>query len=186
MDGSAETGHERLSRSMCRRLVDLGETVPPCEIGDLWVFPPLDEPRGTEEFVLFTRMGENGDRRVYSSRVPPSEEERRELPGPSGYTPERRREMANRREGDEAGGGPEGPDQRVTEHGSMPEGRLAGLIQRFRRRLEDDRAPLHLRIDGSRERWTRLVRPASRNGDGAGDHDTPRSDGDGARSTDAG
>lgn len=169
MDGSAEDGRERLSDEVSRRLHDLEDTVPPSEIDELWVFPPLDEPDGTAEFVLFTRLGDNGTRRLYSSRVPPSDEERRELPGPSGYTREREREMANRRNGDEGDGEEEaGADQRVTEHGTMPQGRLPGLVQRFRRRLEEDRAPVHLRIDGSRQRWIELVRPASRNGDGTG------------------
>lgn len=167
MDGSAEDGHERLSDELSRRLHDLEETVPPSEIGELWVFPPLEEPEGTEEFVLFTRLGDNGTRRLYSSRVPPSDEERRELPGPSGYTRERDREMANRRNGDRGDERREPPEQRVTEHGAMPEGRLPGLVQRFRRRLEEDRAPVHLRIDGSRERWLQLVGAASRNGNGA-------------------
>lgn len=174
MDGSAEDGPERLSEAMSRRLHELEETVPPSEIGEVWVFPPLDEPEGTEEFVLFTRLGENGTRRLYSSRVPPSDEERRRLPGPSGYTLQPEREMANRRSRDgSAGGDGADPDQRITEHGAMPGRRLPRLVQRFRRRLEEDRAPVHLRIDGSRERWARLVRPTSGNGDGTNDSPLP-------------
>lgn len=175
MDGSAEDGHERLSEAMSRRLRELEETVPPSEVGELWVFPPLDEPEGTEEFVLFTRLGDNGTRRLYSSRVPPSDEVRRELPGPSGYTRQAEREMANQGSRDgRAGAEDGGADQQVTEHGAMPERRLPGLVERFRRRLEEDRAPVHLRIDGSRERWAQLVRPASGNGDGTNDPIPPR------------
>lgn len=169
MDGAAEDGRGRLTVEVSRRLRELESLVPPSEIGELWVFPPLDEPEGTAEFVLFTRLGDNGTRRLYSARIPPSGEERRSLPGPSGRRREREREMANRRNGDGDAGEAEAPDQRVTEHGAMPAGRLPGLVQRFRRRLEEDRAPVHRRIGGSRERWVEFVRPESSNGGGPED-----------------
>lgn len=157
MDGSAGKGDGRLTEEVGRRLRELEGTVPPTEIGELWVFPPLDEPEASHEFVLFTRFGDNGTRRLYSARVPPDPEEHRELPGPGGYSREPDREMANRRNGDGNGTEPEVPEQRVTEHGAMPAGRLPGLVQRFRRRLGDDRAPVHVEIDGSRERWLELL-----------------------------
>lgn len=168
MDGTAEHGHERLTEEVGRRLMELEGTIPPTEIGELWVFPPLEEPEGSREFVLFTRFGDNGTRRLYSARIPPSQEERRELPGPDGYTRERDREMANRRNGDGEEGGDEPPEQRITEHGEIPAGRLPGLVQRFRRRLGDDRVPVHIEVDGSRERWVEFLGPVATGGDGAG------------------
>ena len=167
MDGTAEHGHERLTEEVGRRLLELEGVIPPSEIGELWVFPPLEEPEGSREFVLFTRFGDNGTRRLYSARVPPSQEERRELPGPDGYTRERDREMANRRNGDGDASSGEVPEQRITEHGEIPAGRLPGLVQRFRRRLGDDRVPVHVELDGSRERWLELLGPVATNGDGA-------------------
>lgn len=175
MDGSAENVDERLTEEVSLRLRQLQTRVPPTEIGELWVFPPLDEPEGTREFVLFTRFGDNGTRRLYSARIPPSDEEHRELPGPSGYTREREREMANRRNGD-GGDDREVPEQRITEHGAMPAGRLPGLVQRFRRRLGDDRTPIHLEIGGSRDRWLELFGAPAENGNGAapaGNGDVP-------------
>lgn len=163
MDGSAEGGHERLNGEVGRRLVELGGVVPPSEIGELWVFPPLEEAEGSREFVLFTRFGDNGTRRLYSARVPPSREERRELPSPDGYTRERRPEMANRDDGD-GEAGEELPDQRITEHGAIPAGRLPELVQRFRRRLGDGGVPVHLEVDGSRDRWTEMIGEATANG----------------------
>lgn len=165
MDGCGEGGGGSLSDEVCRRLRDLEGEIPPTEIGELWVFPPLEEPDGSREFVLFTRYGDNGTRRLYSARVPPPDgEERRELPGPSGYTRERDRVMANRR--DDNGSEPqELPEQRITEHGSMPAGRLPALVKRFRRRLGDDRAPLHLEIGGREERWVEAVRAPTSEGD---------------------
>lgn len=174
MDASPEHGHERLTDEVNRRLLQLEGEIPPSEIGELWVFPPLEEPEGSREFVLFTRFGDNGTRRLYSARVPPSQEEHRELPGPDGYTREREREMANRRNGDgDADGLDELPDQRITEHGAIPAGRLPGLVQRFRRRLGDDRAPVHLEVDGSRERWLELIEPHSANGDARSNGEVP-------------
>lgn len=177
MDGTGEHGHERLSDEVGRRLIELEGVIPPSEIGELWVFPPLEEPEDSREFVLFTRFGDNGTRRLYSARVPPpTPEERRELPGPDGYTRERDREMANRRNGDGADGEDDLPEQRITEHGAIPAGRLPGLVQRFRRRLGEDRVPVHVEVDGSRERWVELLGSlaadgaagldAARNGDG--------------------
>lgn len=168
MDGSAERGHERLNGEVSRRLLELEGVVPPSEIGELWVFPPLDEAEGFREFVLFTRFGDNGTRRLYSARIPPSREERRELPGPDGYTRERKGKTANRGNGD-GESGEELPDQRITEHGAIPAGRLPGLVQRFRRRLGDDGVPVHLEVDGSRDRWTEMIGAATANGsDGTG------------------
>lgn len=174
MDGCAEQGGERLSEEVSRRLRDLEGEIPPSEIGELWVFPPLEEPEGSREFVLLTRYGGNGTRRLYSARVPPPEGEHREIPGPFGYTRERERETANGRDGD-SGEPDDYPDQRVTEHGAMPAGRLPGLVQRFRHRLGDDRAPVHLRIGGRRERWIAAVGPETADGGDLAESDGRRS-----------
>lgn len=57
-------------QSMDRRLRELGRTVSPSEIAELWVFPPLETLAGSTEFFLFTRF--DGDRRrLYSACLPP-------------------------------------------------------------------------------------------------------------------
>jgi hypothetical protein len=54
------------------RLDALGQVVPPPEIAELWVFPPLAEIDDSEEFFLFTRFFQGESRRVYSARVLPA------------------------------------------------------------------------------------------------------------------
>lgn len=145
MEEYAENGHERLNPELRSRLAALRRAVPPSEIGELWVFPPLDEPEGTREFFLFTRMAEEGARRLYTARVPPGSENGHAGTAASGN-------------GEGAGNGAHGLEaQEVTEHGRVPAGRIPGLVERFRRRLEEEREPIHVHIDGSEVRWERFL-----------------------------
>lgn len=57
--------------SMERRLQALARVVPPPEIAELWVFPPLPEIDASAEFFLFTRFREGGRRSLYSARLLP-------------------------------------------------------------------------------------------------------------------
>lgn len=57
-------------QSVGLRLRELGRTIPPSEIAELWVFPPLSALEGSAEFFLFTCF--DGDRRrLYSACLPP-------------------------------------------------------------------------------------------------------------------
>lgn len=147
-----------VSDELTRRLRALARAVSPEELGELWIFPPLSDMDGSAEFLLFTRRLERDRRRVYSARMA----FRAENGGPeagvaaagNGTPP-----GAGAGNGDGSGGG-EGdpvPGQRITEHGSVPSGRVHRLVDRFRRRLEDEGEPVHVVIDGRRERWAELV-----------------------------
>lgn len=59
-------------QSLAARLGDLGQRVPPPQIADLWLFPPLPDVEASSEFLLFTRMLEDGGRALYSARVVPA------------------------------------------------------------------------------------------------------------------
>lgn len=63
----------RAEPEIVRRLTDLGRAVPPPEIAEIWVFPPLESVEASAEFLLFTRYLDEHHRRVYSARmVPPN------------------------------------------------------------------------------------------------------------------
>ncbi len=68
MDVSPNGGGD--GQSLGRRLQELGRTISPREIAELWVFPPLATLEGSSEFFLFTRF-EGDRRRLYSACLPP-------------------------------------------------------------------------------------------------------------------
>lgn len=53
------------------RLRALGRVVPPPEIAEIWVFPPLAEVDASAEFFLFTRFQDGERRALYSARLLP-------------------------------------------------------------------------------------------------------------------
>lgn len=57
---------------LASRLSELSRLVPPPEIAELWVFPPLADVQDSGEFFLFTRYLDDESRRVYSSRLLPA------------------------------------------------------------------------------------------------------------------
>jgi hypothetical protein len=57
---------------LASRLSELSRLVPPPEIAELWVFPPLADVQDSGEFFLFTRYLDDDSRRVYSSRLLPA------------------------------------------------------------------------------------------------------------------
>lgn len=159
-----------LSAELVRRLRHLEHFVPPEQMGEIWIFPPLEEPEGTREFVLFTRMSGDEERQVYSAR------DRRD--GPEGSAPGTNGDGAHAAaaatngngsrgnggaptdengDGAPGGGAREELAQAIVEHGRAPAGRLPGLVESLLRRLGDQRAPVHVAIEGSRGAWDDLV-----------------------------
>ncbi|WP_423924416.1 hypothetical protein [Candidatus Palauibacter sp.] len=59
-------------RSRAARLGDLSRRVPPPSIADIWLFPPLPQLEDSSEFLLFTRILEDGKRALYSARMVPA------------------------------------------------------------------------------------------------------------------
>jgi hypothetical protein len=57
---------------LASRLSELSRLVPPPEIAEIWVFPPLAEVQESGEFFLFTRYLDDESRRLYSSRLLPT------------------------------------------------------------------------------------------------------------------
>jgi len=58
--------------SLAARLGQLGQQVPPPLIADVWLFPPLPEVESSSEFLLFTRILEDGCRGLYSASMAPA------------------------------------------------------------------------------------------------------------------
>ncbi len=65
---SRTEGHD----SLLERLGHLGLRVPPPLIADVWLFPPLPEVASSSEFLLFTRILDDGARALYSARMSPA------------------------------------------------------------------------------------------------------------------
>lgn len=148
-----------VSEDLARRLRALTRAVSPEEMGELWIFPPLSDVDDSAEFLLFTRRLERDRRRVYSARMAlrPGNGRGAAVHGVEGdgTSPDA---AAENGDGRGVGAGEDrAPGQEITEHGSVPSGRVHRLVDRFRRRLEDEGEPVHVVIEGRRERWTELV-----------------------------
>lgn len=144
-----------LSVELIRRLRQLEDFVPPEEMGQVWIFPPLEEPEGIQEFVLFTRVAGDDERAVYSARHRPGENGA--PPGAGGNGAADAEGVSRNGDNPSEGAGHGGPGQAVVEHGRAPADRLPGLVEDLLRRLGDEREPLHVRIEGSRRCWDELV-----------------------------
>ncbi len=57
---------------LAARLDAVGARIPPPQIADVWLFPPLPDVVSSSEFVLFTRILEGDTRAVFSARVVPA------------------------------------------------------------------------------------------------------------------
>ena len=66
-----ENGHADSQSSLTNRLGHLAKRVPPPMIADVWLFPPLPDVESSSEFLLFTRILEDGVRGLYSARLVP-------------------------------------------------------------------------------------------------------------------
>lgn len=144
---------EAASAPVIERLRDVERRMDPAEIAGVWIFPPLPDLEESSEFVLLSRYLTDGRLRLYTSGL---RRRAREAGSAAGEDPE-----AGGGTGSE-GGAPEPPtgaDHEVTEHGAVPADRLPRLLDRFRRRIDQDADPRHVAIEGSRERWEALVPP---------------------------
>lgn len=74
MDGKAREAEQRDSNgsTIAWRLNAVEHVVPPPEIADLWLFPPLPDVESSAEFLLFTRILEGNARALYSARMVPA------------------------------------------------------------------------------------------------------------------
>lgn len=151
--GGAEAA---LSPGLSERLRSLRVEVPPDEIFDLWVFPPLAELEDSREFVLFTRLLPDEMRRVCAAEFP-------EGAGAAvgGGAVRNGHTTGNGNGNGDGTGAPGAPAAtlRITEYGRVPSGRVSRVVDGFRRRLGDDREPLHFRFEGRPESWDRLLAP---------------------------
>lgn len=70
MDESALTaGDGATGDALVARLHDLARAIPPLEIAELWIFPPLAELEKSAEFLLCTRFRDGERRTLYSARL---------------------------------------------------------------------------------------------------------------------
>lgn len=175
MDEPTAGRAEPIPEDVARRLRELERAVSPGEIADLWVFPPLTDVETSREFLLFTRYLEQDRRRLYTARIPGHvAADGGEPPVPNGDGAGGSSGRAETEGGERNGGPHTGRRQEIREHGTVPAERLPGLIQRFRRRVGDDREPLHLTIEGRLERWDELLP-----GDGSGGNGAAKNGADG-------
>lgn len=165
-DGNGTSGYPELGRELDSdlsvRLRALEHSVSPTEISELWVFPPLPDLEDSGDFVLFTRVLPDEMRRI--CRV-----EFAESIGANGND-----QSMNGHGSDVAGAGPSSgngngdgagsPVARITEYGRVPSRRVQRVVDGFRRRLGDDREPLHLRVDGCLDSWLQMLAHESSEG----------------------
>lgn len=164
-DGNGTSGHPAaqiaVDSELATRLHALGRSVSPVEISELWVFPPLPEIEDSGEFVLFTRVLADEMRRVCAVEFGNG------VAG-NGAAPANGNGNANgssnghgngngHAEGNGKDAGISGPTVRITEYGRVPSNRVQRVVDGFRRRLGDDREPLHLRVDGCPHSWVRML-----------------------------
>lgn len=148
VNGSTET----ISELTAARLRRLAGRIPPDELSEVWVFPPLEDIEGSDEFHLFTRRMSEGVFRVCAAEFPGDGGKNDAAGGTNGSA-------AGSATGSSAttGDGKKAGEPRVTVYGAVPESRVPRLVAGFRDRLGDGREPLYLPIYGSLERWRLAV-----------------------------
>ena len=186
-DGNGTSGPSAVTTvvdaDLVNRLRALERSVAPTEISDLWVFPPLPELEESGDFVLFTRLlpgemrricavsftehessngtsrlanVENGDSESGAAGTVPRNGNGTGASTSGPVIPVNGNGHANGN-GHGNGGGAPGPVLRIVEYGRVPSKRVQRVVDGFRRRLGDDREPLHIRIDGCSDSWFRAL-----------------------------
>ena len=168
-DGNGTSGHPAVATvvepELAIRLRALEHSVSPAEISDLWVFPPLPDLEDSGDFVLFTRVLPDEMRRI--CRVEFAEAvvtngNGQQVNGRNGDGVVGDGQAS--RNGNGPGSGIGTPVARITEYGRVPSKRVQRVVDGFRRRLGDDREPLHIRVDGCPDSWIRMLAPESSEG----------------------
>jgi hypothetical protein len=164
MDERAAERPEALPGELAWRLREVESTISPEEIAHLWVFPPLSDVEHSAEFLLFTRYLENERRRLYTARLPA------EVLG-TGRASSDAASVNNGRNGDggaEVGGSNGHVGQEIRDHGTVPAERMPRFVEKFLRRLDGETGtPIHVEVNGCRERWSALQRPSENGSDGS-------------------
>ncbi len=160
-DGNGTSGHPAVAAivdsDLATRLRALEHSVSPAEISDLWVFPPLPDLEDSGDFVLFTRVLPDEMRRVCRVEFADSV-----AANGNGHQGNGQNGNGNGVAG--TGNGSETPVARITEYGRVPSKRVQRVVDGFRRRLGDDREPLHIRVDCRPDSWLRMLAPESSEG----------------------
>jgi hypothetical protein len=171
-DGNGTSGHPAaqiaVDSELATRLHALGRSVSPIEISELWVFPPLPDIEDSGEFVLFTRVLADEMRRVcaveFGNGVAGNGAPRANGNGVAGNgngngggSGDRNGNGNGHGAGNGNGAGISGPTVRIIEYGRVPSNRVQRVVDGFRRRLGDDREPLHLRVEGCPHSWVRML-----------------------------
>jgi hypothetical protein len=187
------TATSAVNSELATRLDALGRTISPVEISELWVFPPLPDLVESGEFVLFTRVLANEMRRVCAVEFtePEPAANGRQANGGSrngngvagnGTTDTNgqgaTQGTASSGNGNGNGNGAprpadsngndvavaQGPTVRIIEYGRVPSNRVQRVVDGFRRRLGDEREPIHLRVNGCTDSWVRILASDSSDG----------------------
>jgi len=133
--------------------------VSPVEISELWVFPPLPDIEESGEFVLFTRVVADEMRRVCAVEFGNGVAGNGTAPANGNGNGAGNGAGAANGNGNGNGARVPGPTVRITEYGRVPSNRVQRVVDGFRRRLGDDREPLHLRVDGCPHSWVSMLAP---------------------------
>ena len=172
-DGNGTSGHPAIAAGvdsdLAIRLQALGHSVSPTEISDLWVFPPLPDLEDSGDFVLFTRVLPDEMRRVCRvefAEAVPTNGNGHQVNGRNGNGNgvAGNGQTTDNGNGNGNGHGPDTPVARITEYGRVPSKRVQRVVDGFRRRLGDDREPLHIRVDGCPDSWLQVLARESSEG----------------------
>ena len=170
-DGNGTSGHPAVAAvvdsDLAVRLRALEHIVSLAEISDLWVFPPLPDLEGSGDFVLFTRVLPDEMRRICRvefAEAAATNGNGHQVNGRNGNGVAGNGQATGNGNENGNGNGPETPVARITEYGRVPSKRVQRVVDGFRRRLGDDREPLHIRVDGCPDSWNRMLAPESSEG----------------------
>ena len=171
-DGNGTSGHPAIATvvdsDLAVRLRALGYSVSPAEISDLWVFPPLPDLEDSGDFVLFTRVLPDEMRRVCRAEfadVVVTNGNGNQANGRNGGGVAGNGQTPVNGNGNGIGDGNGNGNRsgthvaRITEYGRVPSKRVQRVVDGFRRRLGDDREPLHIRVDGCPDSRIRMRAP---------------------------
>lgn len=113
------------------RLREIGDRLPPSQIDEIWIFPPLPDREFASEFIVLSCFEAPGRRRIVTAHVEAESEGSEEVPATW--------------------------VQRLREHGVAPENWVPGIPDRLLERLSDAGVPRVFEIGGEPGRWTEAL-----------------------------